>query len=337
MEQKRKRVWNRSVKKRIIFNLLREAKVLVEVCTSDVWKEMSEKINGNCSAHNLYINVREDRREILSKARAELNIIIKKEATDNIEFEESLKSNATSSVFGSDAAEISQDNLIELDLILSEEDWDVIKPSEPHGKRQRWYFTQGEWTNGTEASMHQEAFIMVNGKLEEYQIDSLDWLVSSFNNNSNGILADEMDLGKTIQTIVLVIYLMELEEVNGPFLIIVLLLTLSNWVLKFEKWAPNVILVFYKGLSIVRRAIQAAQMRTTKFNVLLTTDEYMVKNKGVLAKLQSKYMIIDEDHKMKNHQCKLAQLLNIHYLAPHRLLLTGDRCRRNCLISFGPF
>lgn len=34
-------------------------------------------------------------------------------------------------------------------------------------------------------------------------------------------------------------------------------------------------------------------------------------------------MIIDEGHRMKNHHCKLTQVLNTHYLAPHRLLLTG--------------
>lgn len=34
-------------------------------------------------------------------------------------------------------------------------------------------------------------------------------------------------------------------------------------------------------------------------------------------------MIIDEGHRMKNHHCKLTQILNTHYLSPHRLLLTG--------------
>jgi SWI/SNF-related matrix-associated actin-dependent regulator of chromatin subfamily A protein 2/4 len=34
-------------------------------------------------------------------------------------------------------------------------------------------------------------------------------------------------------------------------------------------------------------------------------------------------MIIDEGHRMKNHHCKLTQILNTYYIAPHRLLLTG--------------
>ncbi|CAH2068407.1 unnamed protein product, partial [Iphiclides podalirius] len=171
-------------------------------------------------------------------------------------------------------------------------------------------------------SVTEQASILVNGKLKEYQIKGLEWLVSLFNNNLNGILADEMGLGKTIQTIALVTYLMEKKKVNGPFLIIVPLSTLSNWVLEFEKWAPTVTVVSYKGSPQSRRLVQT-QMRSTKFNVLLTTYEYVIKDKGVLAKVQWKYMIIDEGHRMKNHHCKLTQVLNTHYVAPHRLLLTG--------------
>lgn len=41
-------------------------------------------------------------------------------------------------------------------------------------------------------SVTEQASILVNGKLKEYQIKGLEWLVSLFNNNLNGILADEM-------------------------------------------------------------------------------------------------------------------------------------------------
>ncbi|XP_032517257.1 ATP-dependent helicase brm [Danaus plexippus] len=171
-------------------------------------------------------------------------------------------------------------------------------------------------------SVTEQASILVNGNLKEYQIKGLEWLVSLFNNNLNGILADEMGLGKTIQTIALVTYLMEKKKVNGPFLIIVPLSTLSNWVLEFEKWAPTVQVVSYKGSPQSRRLSQS-QLRASKFNVLLTTYEYVIKDKSTLAKIHWKYMIIDEGHRMKNHHCKLTQVLNTHYVAPHRLLLTG--------------
>ncbi|KAG7281626.1 hypothetical protein CRUP_019138 [Coryphaenoides rupestris] len=90
---------------------------------------------------------------------------------------------------------------------------------------------------------------------------------------------------KQYQTIALITYLMENKRLNGPYLIIVPLSTLSNWVYEFDKWAPTVVKVSFK--------------------------------------LRWKYMIVDEGHRMKNHHCKLTQVLNTHYLAPRRVLLTG--------------
>ncbi|XP_064170613.1 transcription activator BRG1-like isoform X1 [Anguilla rostrata] len=167
-----------------------------------------------------------------------------------------------------------------------------------------------------------QSSLLINGQLKQYQIKGLEWLVSLYNNNLNGILADEMGLGKTIQTIALITYLMEYKRINGPFLIIVPLSTLSNWVYEFDKWAPSVVKVSYKGSPAARRAF-LPQLRNGKFNVLITTYEYIIKDKHILAKIRWKYMIVDEGHRMKNHHCKLTQVLNTHYLAPRRLLLTG--------------
>ncbi len=168
----------------------------------------------------------------------------------------------------------------------------------------------------------QQASILIGGNLKQYQIHGLEWLVSLYNNNLNGILADEMGLGKTIQTIALITYLMERKKVNGPFLIIVPLSTISNWVNEFLRWAPSVISIVYKGDPVQRRNISTL-LKTGKFNVLLTTFEYVIRDKSCLAKIRWRYMIIDEGHRMKNHHCKLTYILNTFYIAPHRLLLTG--------------
>merc|ERR1712142_942464 len=170
--------------------------------------------------------------------------------------------------------------------------------------------------------VHEQASIMVNGKLKEYQVKGLEWLVSLYNNNLNGILADEMGLGKTIQTISLITYIMEKKKNMGPFLVIVPLSTLSNWVLEFEKWAPSVTTLSYKGSPAARRAVQG-QIRAGRFNVLVTTYEYIIREKAILSKLRWKYMIIDEGHRMKNHNNKLTVTINTFYITSHRLLLTG--------------
>lgn len=75
----------------------------------------------------------------------------------------------------------------------------------------------------------------------------LNWMISLYNNNLNGILADEMGLGKTIQTISLFAYLIEHKNNVGPFLIVVPLTTINNWMNEFEKWAPDIHVITYKG------------------------------------------------------------------------------------------
>ncbi|KAJ1561494.1 hypothetical protein HK405_003767, partial [Cladochytrium tenue] len=87
----------------------------------------------------------------------------------------------------------------------------------------------------------EQSSLLVGGRLKDYQVKGLQWMISLYNNRLNGILADEMGLGKTIQTISLITYLMEKKKQPGPFLVIIPLATMTNWVMEFEKWAPSVV------------------------------------------------------------------------------------------------
>jgi hypothetical protein len=60
---------------------------------------------------------------------------------------------------------------------------------------------------------------------------------------------------------------------------------MSNWHLEFEKWAPACVNIAYKGQPPHRRTLQT-RIRSGKFNVLLTTYDYIIKDKGVLAKVR---------------------------------------------------
>ena len=65
---------------------------------------------------------------------------------------------------------------------------------------------------------------------------------------------------------------------------------MSNWMLEFEKWAPSVIKVAYKGSPNMRR-YAAPILKSGKFNVLLTTYEYVMKDKATLAKVSCPYIL----------------------------------------------
>ncbi|KAF8609355.1 hypothetical protein BDV93DRAFT_464553 [Ceratobasidium sp. AG-I] len=170
--------------------------------------------------------------------------------------------------------------------------------------------------------------ILVGGKLKDYQLKGLQWMVSLYNNRLNGILADEMGLGKTIQTISLVSFLIERKKLNGPYLVIVPLSTLTNWTLEFSKWAPSIVTVIYKGSPAVRRQLQL-NLRAQSFQVLLTTFEYIIKDRPFLSKIKWVHMIIDEGHRMKNTQSRLSQTLNQFYSSRYRLILTGTPLQNN--------
>lgn len=170
--------------------------------------------------------------------------------------------------------------------------------------------------------------ILIGGQLKEYQMKGLQWMVSLFNNHLNGILADEMGLGKTIQTISLLTYLVEMKNIPGPFLVIVPLSTLTNWNMEFEKWAPALRKITYKGTPVQRKVLQA-EVKQGDFQVLLTTFEYVIKDRSLLSKVRWVHMIIDEGHRMKNTQSKLSETLTTFYHSDYRLILTGTPLQNN--------
>jgi ATP-dependent helicase STH1/SNF2 len=129
--------------------------------------------------------------------------------------------------------------------------------------------------------------------------------------------------GKTIQAISLLAYLMEFKQNLGPFLVIVPLSTLSNWQNEFTKWCPAARTVCYKGTPLQRKDIYKNEVRAGHFNVLLTTYEYIIRDKKFLRRMDWEVVIIDEGHRMKNSQSKFAVTLSSQYTTKFRVLLTG--------------
>ncbi|KAJ7903296.1 SNF2 family N-terminal domain-containing protein [Mycena leptocephala] len=77
-----------------------------------------------------------------------------------------------------------------------------------------------------------------------------------------------------------------------------------------------------------RRALQG-ELRVGHFQVLLTTYEYIIKDRPILCKIKWLHMIIDEGHRMKNTQSKLTVTLTTYYHSRYRLLLSGTPLQNN--------
>ncbi|PUZ64003.1 hypothetical protein GQ55_3G109700 [Panicum hallii var. hallii] len=176
-----------------------------------------------------------------------------------------------------------------------------------------------------EEKVTEQPSALEGGELRPYQLEGLQWMLSLFNNNLNGILADEMGLGKTIQTIALIAYLLEKKEVPGPHLIIAPKAVLPNWSNEFKTWAPSIATILYDGRPDERRALRDKNfdVHGLQFNVLLTHYDLILKDKKFLKKVHWHYLIVDEGHRLKNHECALARTLVSGYQIRRRLLLTG--------------
>uniref|UniRef100_A0A182SP34 Helicase ATP-binding domain-containing protein n=1 Tax=Anopheles maculatus TaxID=74869 RepID=A0A182SP34_9DIPT len=150
----------------------------------------------------------------------------------------------------------------------------------------------------------------IKGTMRDYQVRGLNWLISMHNNNLNGILADEMGLGKTIQSISMIGYLLNVCNLKGPFLVVVPLTTLHNWMNEFSRFLPSAKVFRAHGTGDQKSAI-IAKLRHAKpsWNVAITTYEFISFNRSIFSRINFHYAIIDEGHRAKNELTLFANAL----------------------------
>ncbi|PON68081.1 BRAHMA (BRM) ATPase [Parasponia andersonii] len=120
----------------------------------------------------------------------------------------------------------------------------------------------------------------------------------------------------------LIAYLMEFKGNYGPHLIIVPNAVLVNWKSELHSWLPSVSCIYYVGGKDQRSKLFSQEVCAMKFNVLVTTYEFIMYDRSKLSKIDWKYIIIDEAQRMKDRESVLARDLD-RYRCQRRLLLTG--------------
>ncbi|RLN42769.1 ATP-dependent DNA helicase DDM1 isoform X2 [Panicum miliaceum] len=175
--------------------------------------------------------------------------------------------------------------------------------------------------------------LMTGGQLKSYQIKGVKWLISLWQNGLNGILADQMGLGKTIQTIGFLAHLKG-KGMHGPYMIIAPLSTLSNWVNEISRFVPSVTSIIYHGDKVARAEIRRKFMPKTKdaispdFPIVVTSYEMAMSDAKFLAHYRWKYVVVDEGHRLKNSKCKLLREIK-RIPMDNKLLLTGTPLQNN--------
>ena len=142
-----------------------------------------------------------------------------------------------------------------------------------------------------------------SGEMRDYQIHGLNWMIGLYENGINGILADEMGLGKTLQAISMLGYLQQYQKISGQHLIIVPKSTLQNWKREFARWCPSlkVIMMISEGFDGKEQRADFIQnvVKKVEWDCLLTSYEQIVKEAPRLKRINFRYLIVDEAHRLK--------------------------------------
>uniref|UniRef100_A0A8C6KJ14 SNF2 related chromatin remodeling ATPase 5 n=1 Tax=Nothobranchius furzeri TaxID=105023 RepID=A0A8C6KJ14_NOTFU len=166
------------------------------------------------------------------------------------------------------------------------------------------------------------------GKMRDYQVRGLNWLISLYENGINGILADEMGLGKTLQTIALLGYMKHYRNIPGPHMVLVPKSTLYNWMNEFKRWVPSLRAVCLIGDRNQRTALIRDVLLPGEWDVCVTSYEMLIIEKAVFKKFNWRYLVIDEAHRIKNEKSKLSEIVR-EFKTTNRLLLTGTPLQNN--------
>ncbi|KAH0789811.1 F/Y-rich N-terminus family protein [Histomonas meleagridis] len=169
-------------------------------------------------------------------------------------------------------------------------------------------------------------------QMRPYQLQGLNFLLNSWYKQKNSILADEMGLGKTVQAVSFLDTLYEQQKIHGPFLIVGPLSTLPHWEREIADWSDMSFITFY-GRKIKRKLMKQFEFfyegtSHPKFTILLTTYEYTMKESELLSKIKWRCIVIDEAHRLKNHESKLFNTMK-NFSTDSKILLTGTPLQNN--------
>jgi len=176
---------------------------------------------------------------------------------------------------------------------------------------------------------------LARGKLMDYQMEGLDWLLYNYYKAKSVILADEMGLGKTIQVIAMITSLVQQSPRCWPFLVVVPNSTCPNWRREIKAWSPELRVVTYHGgkesqrLAYEHELFPNGSRDMTAHVVIMSYDSAQDDaTKRLFKSVRWAGLIVDEGQRLKNDENLLYGAL-LQMKIDFRLLLTGTPLQNN--------
>ncbi|WP_100404922.1 DEAD/DEAH box helicase [Bacillus solitudinis] len=161
------------------------------------------------------------------------------------------------------------------------------------------------------------------GELRAYQHEGVSWLAQLRRTGFGGCLADDMGLGKSVQTIVYILYVLEeqrkAKEKKQPFLLICPTSLLYNWLQECEVFAPHLRVFVHHGQTRIQ---DFDETELSKWDLVLTSYQLAVRDEAFFAERIWNGLILDEAQHIKNIETMQRRAIK-RIQAIHRIALTG--------------
>ncbi|MCM2675110.1 DEAD/DEAH box helicase [Alkalicoccobacillus plakortidis] len=165
---------------------------------------------------------------------------------------------------------------------------------------------------------------LFTGELRAYQHQGVSWLAHLRRAGFGGVLADDMGLGKSIQTLVYMLYVKDAQkkanESSEPFLLICPTSLLYNWAHEAKQFAPSLRVFIHHGQTRITQLLDSDEL--DQWDVVLTSYQLAVRDAEAFKTIQWNGMVLDEAQHIKNVDTKQRRVIK-QFRANHIFALTG--------------
>jgi superfamily II DNA or RNA helicase len=157
------------------------------------------------------------------------------------------------------------------------------------------------------------------GKLADYQVRGVMWMEFLTENGFGALLADDMGLGKSVQSIAWFLRLKERDRAS-KMLVVAPLTLLSNWQHEFAKFAPGLEVYVHQGE--MRHLGSGFAAAASRADVVVTSYGLLTRDYREISEFSWDAIVIDEAQSVKNPLTRAARALKA-LLPRRRIALTG--------------